>query len=251
MTAVAERKTNIGVMARVREALGARDLQRAISGTYHRLRLVLVVVALGLPIYLGLGGWLFWDVTLKDSLSDYYNADQSALRDVFIGSLIAAGVCLLIYQGFNLLEHWALNLAGVALIGVALFPTGASSEVHSIAAITFFALSFYVSLVRSADTLTDDLIPNAVTLKRYKFVYAALSASMFFFVGLTLALAWLFDPGRLIFFLETAGVWSFGAYWAIKTYELRGSDADLKASEGRISSGEYGWNETFRRVPLS
>ena len=90
MTAVAERKTNVSLLARAREALGARDLQRAISGTYHRLRLVLVVVALGLPIYLGLGGWLFWDVTLKDSLSDYYNADQSALRDVFIGSLIAA-----------------------------------------------------------------------------------------------------------------------------------------------------------------
>ena len=54
------------------------------------------------------------------SVSAYY---YTAARAVFVGSLIAVGVCLIVYRGNTDVEDVALNIAGFLAIVVALVPT--------------------------------------------------------------------------------------------------------------------------------
>ena len=54
------------------------------------------------------------------SVSAYY---YTAARAVFVGSLIAVGVCLIVYRGNTDVEDVALNVAGFLAIVVALVPT--------------------------------------------------------------------------------------------------------------------------------
>lgn len=58
---------------------------------------------------------------LETSISAYYGGP---LRDLFVGVLIAVGVCLLAYRGSNTVEHYNLKGAGFYAIFVALVPTG-------------------------------------------------------------------------------------------------------------------------------
>ena len=244
---------NVEVVRRIGRALGVTNLGRVIASTYHRLRLALVAIAILLPLYLWLVGQAIWDVPWQDSLSAYYHAgaegETGELRDEFVGALVAGGACLLVYRGFTGLEHWALNIGGVALILVALVPVGAS-WVHGAAAITFFAMAFYVALFRSWDTLTPSLIPDERTRQLYRSSYVALAIAIVIFVGASTGLALSTDSTRVIFWLETAGVWSFGVYWAVKSLELRRSHADEAANEGRIAPRNYGLRDVFRQVAV-
>lgn len=239
--------------ARTRCRRGSRDedLQVSITSTYHRLRVILVIVAFGLPLYLGLVGRLIWDVPLQHSLSAYHGSEQDELRDGFVGFLLAGAVCLIIYRGITGLENWALNVAGMALIVVAMIPAETNEVIHYGAAITFFLFSAYVSFFRSWDTLTEDLIRDEKTRRFYTVTYRVLSLSMVVIVGLTLVLANRFDPDRWVFFLEMVAVWSFGLYWAVKSFEVSRSDVDWQAIKGQVSVGEAGWRKTFDQIPVT
>ncbi len=54
------------------------------------------------------------------SISAYHSG---AVRDVFVGTLIAIATCLVAYQGRSPLEDFALNAAGFYVVFVALIPT--------------------------------------------------------------------------------------------------------------------------------
>lgn len=56
---------------------------------------------------------------LFDSISDYYGGP---LRDVFVGGLMACGICLIAYKGRSKPEDYALNFAGFNTFLVALVP---------------------------------------------------------------------------------------------------------------------------------
>lgn len=58
---------------------------------------------------------------LERSISAYYGGP---VRDVFVGALFAIAVCLVAYQGTDLLEDYALNGAGFYAVFVALVPAG-------------------------------------------------------------------------------------------------------------------------------
>ncbi|WP_062377893.1 hypothetical protein [Demequina pelophila] len=88
----------------------------AAAGTYRHLRMVLV----GLPLllFVSMIGWFLAGGGIATSLSAYY---QGPLRDVFVGSLVAIGVCLVVHRG-EPLEDYALNLAGFYAMFVAFVP---------------------------------------------------------------------------------------------------------------------------------
>src|SRR4051812_24325220 len=94
-----------------------KDLGDYIPKTYFALRMALAVIAFGFPAFLALGGYFIWALDLQKSMSTYYHAGNGALRDVFVGTLGAIGVILLIYQGVTKLEDYALNLAGLFAFG--------------------------------------------------------------------------------------------------------------------------------------
>jgi hypothetical protein len=78
------------------------------------------LLALAFPILLWPLGAQFLGTSLQISMSAYYHTD---LRDVFVGILVAIGTFLILYKGFSRREDWALNIAGISAIGIAIFPT--------------------------------------------------------------------------------------------------------------------------------
>ena len=55
-----------------------------------------------------------------DSMSGYYYTD---MRNVFVGALCALGVFLGAYDGYDDVDRWITNIAGLCAIGVAFCPT--------------------------------------------------------------------------------------------------------------------------------
>ena len=72
-----------------------------------------------LPVVL-LAGAAFTSAARPDSMSGYYYTD---MRNTFVGTLCALGVFLVAYRGYDAVDEWITNVAGLAAIGVAFFPT--------------------------------------------------------------------------------------------------------------------------------
>jgi hypothetical protein len=223
----------------------AGELQEHMLGTYGALRVMLTVIALALPVAVTVSGWFQrGELWIGSSISDYYHVTGRfaflTTRDLFVGGLLAAAVCLYSYKGFSTGENVALNLAGVFAFFVAVLPTSAPREqlglraiLHGTAAVLFFLSIAWVSIRCSRDTLR--LLPEDKR-ERYARSYFATGLAMVVspLVAAALSFPWGGDssPNRLIFLVETFGVWAFAAYWWVKTLEMRESEADELAADG-------------------
>lgn len=218
----------------------ASELQAHMLGTYHNLRIGIGVIGIGLPVVLWLGGAIADGEPLRPSMSAYYYSPS--MRDVFVGVLIAIGACLYLYKGFSSRENWALNVAGVMVIGVALIPTSPPGDkqgfltVHSSLALVFFAGIAYVAVFRASDTLR--LIRDGNRAVRLRRIYRALGIGMLvsplIAVGVAFALQRSSEERSIVFFLEAAAVLMFGIFWLVKSRELRETGASLLALEGKL-----------------
>jgi hypothetical protein len=100
------------------------ELRAHVNSTYVSLRYGICLLGFSLPIVLIVGGGLIgWE--LQDSISQYYH---TPLRDLFVGSLFGIGAFLYLYKGFSRRENLALNISGLALVCVALFPISINEE---------------------------------------------------------------------------------------------------------------------------
>jgi hypothetical protein len=223
-------------------------LRRHFTGTYFRLRVGIAAIGVALPIVLWVGrAYLDGEVwVLLGSISIYYH---TGIRDVFVGALVSIGVCLYLYKGFSRREDWALNLAGVFVVCVALIPTRNSlvsplpprtgwHNAHLIAALLFFACIAYVSIFRASDTLR--LIRNPDRARALRSTYWLLGALMIVLPPLAAIFARVSQtPGTgssWVFGLEAGGVWAFAAYWIVKSVELSRTDAEQAAGEGKLQA---------------
>lgn len=95
------------------------EVRADLLSTYRHLRLAMVAV-----LVLLLGAVLLEGITdcAQGTISGFY---YSAVRPVFVGSLCALGVCLVVYRGSSDEENVALNLSGFLAVVVALVPTPA------------------------------------------------------------------------------------------------------------------------------
>jgi hypothetical protein len=98
---------------------------------YMTLRKAIGWIGVLLPLVIFLGNWVIFSHhvagclvptgnKLPDSLSGYY---YSHMRDVFVGGMWAAGVFLFFYTGHDTFARVVTNFAGLAALGIALFPT--------------------------------------------------------------------------------------------------------------------------------
>ena len=125
-----------------------------------------------------------------NSMSAYYHATleglpghpagQGVMRDVFVGSLFAVGVILVIYRGVTRPETYALHLAGVLALGIELFPMQWSGpktlgDLHKLFAVFFLCIA-YVAVFRARDTLS--LIDDKAVQKCYRLLYRGLGCAM-------------------------------------------------------------------------
>ena len=231
----------------MKELKSSGELQEHMLWTYYGLRVGLAAIGIALPLLVLVAGGALHDVWFEPSLSAYYHTVPKMLwfttRDIFVGGLLAAGACLYLYKGFSDKENIALNLAGVFALFVALLPTAAAgqagglvSKLHGTSAVLFFLSIAYVSLFRARDTLS--LLKQPAKERRYKRVYTltgvAMIASPLAAVVLSFALEPTSQVSTVTFWVETFGVWSFAAYWIIKTREMRESSAERRALDAEL-----------------
>lgn len=242
-----------------------KDLSDQMSATYKMLRLGLAVMAFAFPLILWIGGHLRADLPLAGSMSAYYHANgtedaspgKGVMRNEFVGILFAVGAILFVYQGYSQLEDFALNLAGVLALGVALFPTrwpagsnGSSFSLHGAFAVSFFVCIAYVCIWRAGDTLS--LISDAATRERYRRTYQVLGWAMV----ISPLVAWLLIsslPYResVIFIVELAGIYVFAIFWVIKSNEASKTKVDERATRGEVRAQPHGPSDVLRSLPVT
>ena len=178
---------------------------------------------------------------LLHSVSAYYH-EGGLVRDWFVGSLVAVGAFLILYKGFSERENLLLNVAGCSAIGVALFPTkdvgedwGLVSIAHFAFAATFFVCIVFVCWKLSSDTLS--LIEDPVRrLRLWKF-YRIIAGAMVVLPIAAVGLLTLLGLARVrLFALEAIVIFVFGIYWLVKSRELRETNAESLALQGRITT---------------
>ncbi|HEX4703553.1 MAG TPA: DUF998 domain-containing protein [Pseudonocardiaceae bacterium] len=191
--------------------------------SYLFLRRAVGYIGVLLPVVLIVGKQLIDGGALASSISGYYYSD---MRGVFVGSMSAFGVFLLSYRGYSRLDDMAGNVAAVAAIGVALFPTspdvGATRHqqvlgvLHLVfAAVFFLALAFFCLVLFNR---TDAADPTPQKIKRNR-VYLATGSIMLLCLVL-IAVTMFFDATttalRPEVWLETAAIMAFGVAWLTK-----------------------------------
>ena len=218
----------------------SHKLQQHTYKTYINLRLGIGILGLCYPLLLSIGGAIN-GVELQGSISAYYHANEGFMRDWFVGILFTVGVCLYLYKGYSFMENLILNLAGIFAVGVAIFPMawdcgdncGSFFSLHGSCAILLFLCLAYICFVHAGDTL--DLITNEAARKRFRKIYIGLGIGM----AASPLLAYFFTvviklTSSKIFFIESFGIWVFGAYWLVKSYEISITRADQLALHMRV-----------------
>jgi hypothetical membrane protein len=234
-----------------------RSIDDLIRRTYFSLRLSAAVIAFTFPVLLWLGG-LHAGFTLRDSMSAYYHATPKSLkasevpcappdptgkpvypqagimRNWFVGLLFAIGAILHANKGHTEKENWALSLAGLFAVGIAVFPMpwackpDSSISPHGFCAMAFFACIAFVSLVCSRDTV---VLLKPARQGRYRNLYRLWGALMI----VTPTAAYCFNKfgvhtDSAIYWAEFSGIYAFGLYWVTKTIEIREIQRDQAAS---------------------
>jgi len=101
-----------------------KDPASLYAKSYLLIRSVLAFIGVLLPVAFIVGEAFFIGgrVSVRGSLSSYYH---SPMRDLFVAALSVTGFMLLTYMAGqrNTYEYWLSTVAGVAVLGVAFFPT--------------------------------------------------------------------------------------------------------------------------------
>ena len=247
----------------------ARTIEKQIKDTYFALRVGAAAVAFTFPILLWVGGKIA-GFTLRDSMSAYYwatpaqpcpcgeNSDHSCktegsqvdtaltpsprerslqpgtMRNWFVGLLFATGALLFVNQGHSRKEDWALNLAGVLAIGIALFPMSwdcyhHSFSPHGFCAVSFFVCIAFVSAICSRDSL--ELIKDPKVRTRYRKTYIALAAVMVISPIAAYVFNFVTSQRSPVYWAELFGIYAFAGYWCVKTKEMSGPDIQRVLAE--------------------
>ncbi|WP_410632721.1 DUF998 domain-containing protein [Amycolatopsis sp. cmx-4-83] len=191
--------------------------QTPLVHSYLFLRRAIGLIGLALPFVLIFGKQLVQGGDLIGSLSGYYYTD---VRDVFVGSMCAAGVFLLAYYGHDFVDNVASSVAGLGAIGLALFPTTPDHDVTAwdrtsgvlhlvFAAVFFLALAYFCLRLFPHD---GEQPPGT------GIVYRVCGAVILAALALIALTSWLrLLPGwHPALWLESAAVWAFGVAWLVK-----------------------------------
>ncbi len=185
-----------------------------------------------------------------DSVSAYYYTSASP---VFVGSLIALGICLLTYAGYNngrqKYDWWVSRIGGVSAILIALFPTTPRSNVsppwwqswisvvHYTAAIVLFccfavfALWLFRGSNEAVQAQTTRLQTSEwFTKQRRNFTYTVCGIGILLSM---IACLWLQLNSCSIFYPECAAIIFFAIAWLVKGRAYKVPRAVYQKARGR------------------
>lgn len=202
-----------------------------VVASYLLLRKVLGWIGILLPIVLIAGDAIVRGTSLPGSVSGYY---YTPMRNILVGALCVLGVFLVLYDVGVLAERWITNVAGVAVLGVALLPEsppvphpGTTQQVvgglHLFCAlVAFIALS--ATIWRFARAGSDGPGSPAPPRGEASF-YRAFAVIMLCFVALAVASealpASVKGAALMPFVFEALAVITFGISWLVKGRSLR------------------------------
>lgn len=172
------------------------------------------------------------------------------MRTFFVGGLCAIAAGLHLYKGLTRRENTLLNSAAISALFVAVFPERITKEdlsgdervmqlvkdcpavldwasrqpgvpLHFAAAAVLFVLLGLVAWQCACHSLSYLPADQKHREPMLRLAYRVLAVLMFLCpaTGFVLA-AWLARGSSVVFFVEMAGIWTFGTYWAIKTWEM-------------------------------
>jgi hypothetical protein len=207
--------------------------------SYLIMRTVVGALGIALPFVLVLvdGLWFHGDPFPRTSLSAYY---YSGARELFVGALSAIGVFLITYKVAEInLDNTLSLLAGVAVLVVALFPTGRPNDlvglmplqdrlgesvvggIHFTFAGVFIlslaAISYYFGKREGARTPTSGRWSPRFW-QTYHWICAGTIVAAFAWSAITELSGW--GPSQSLLYGEAMAVWAFGASWLWKGLEL-------------------------------
>jgi hypothetical protein len=202
------------------------------------MRIFVGALGVALPFLLVLGDGLVLggDPFPRTSLSAYY---YSGVREVFVGTLSATGVFLVTYKvADRTLDNTLSTVAGLAIVVVALFPTGVPPDaveltplqdllgepvvewIHYIAAGAFIVslavISFFFG-VREGARPPRPGVRSPEFWRRFHWACAAAIGVALAFIGLTELFG---GPPNSLLYGEAVAAWAFGASWLAKGLEL-------------------------------
>lgn len=210
--------------------------------SYLLVRSVIGVLGLALPVLLiAADNWLGDGRAVRGSLSAYYH---SGARDVFVGTLFMTGIFLIAYKVFSKSWENAMSfLAGIAALGVALFPTGLPkaeesrltplqqslgesvvTPIHFTSAFVFIAmLGGICCLFAKRENKRDHEEPAEQRKRGFWGPFHYLCAGVILLSVLYVALTKWFGlwQGHSLLIGEVAAVAAFGASWLAKGAEIR------------------------------
>lgn len=217
----------------------ATELQTHFLSTYLNLRIGMAALAIVFPPVLWFGGEKL-GIPLRASMSEYYHAELccGSMRDVFVGLLFSIGAFLYLYKGYSTQENIALNVAGIFAAGIALFPMEINCKPdcsyitpHGVCVLGFFSGIAFALWFCAKDTLS--WLPDENDRRRYVMAYRILGwllpLSVVTAYGVTY---WGRALTSYVYFVELFAVWTFAAYWIVKSLELKKSNAEVKALRG-------------------
>jgi len=217
------------------------DLQRHMLRMFIDVRRGVGWAGLLLPFVLVLGGLLI-HIPVAGSMSAYYHATPNCIvptcpdagtgpmRNVFVATLCLIGAALVLMRGFSIFEDIFLDIAGLAVIGVAFFPMDWGPHTrhfnpHQALAITFFLFSGLTCAFCADKTLQElpieDPAQKRAAIRFYKGGYFSLAVLMAASPVIGHVIFGNTSYGTLI--TEVVGVFAFGLYWLLKTRELQQS----------------------------
>jgi len=167
------------------------------------------------------------------------------------------GSFLFIYKGYTSREDWALNVAAVLVILVALFPMGWNCgsacprwSVHYLSAIGFFLCLSYVAFFEARRTLGElgdqwlQTLFNIRLQTLFNILYWVTSACFLVLPFVVLGVHWRTQSSTLTFWLEASLIYAFALFWFIKSVELLKSEAE----RGALQVAQEAAEEAKRRA---
>ena len=208
------------------------SVERDYVVSYLTLRQMIGWIGLLMPFAVRLGAYAFEGIPSTGSISAYY---YTGMRDVFVSTLVLIGALFACYRTPSWRDNLLATVAGIAAIGIGLFPMHPSyaAEIiskhpdiasgkcylnrgllgfHFLFVSIFFALACYLVYFRfSAFTPPNPTPQKRVRNRVYKICGAIMAVS-----SLAIAYTVVARDGESIFWPETVAVVSFAIAWLVK-----------------------------------
>jgi hypothetical protein len=200
--------------------------------SFQNLQRALGILGMLLPPACVLGAWLITGTPVQNSISHYYHTNMG---DALVALLACAAIFLMTYAGYSPIDNAITWLAGVAAVGIVVFPSPTYPQVDAAPIGIFnltqkvtgpihlgFSAAFFILLAVISIflfTLSDKKNPGERKVRRnriYLWSGIAILVSLAALFVIQLAAPKFFANSSIALVFEWVMLWAFGIAWVVK-----------------------------------